>query len=96
MSDNKQSLGCSTSKLKRSAKYDIDQSIDLLKDKELIIKRKYLTLKYNIEKIFRKTPNIHESIKEEFKDIVSKFVNEETKIELLDEFIEKYSHLMNF
>ena len=91
MTENQQN-----NKLKRSMKYDIDKSIDLLKDKELIIKRKYLTLKYNIEKIFRKTPDIHESIKEEFRDIVSRYVSEETKIDLLDEFIDRYSHILVF
>ena len=64
----------------------IDPNVDLLKDKELIIKRKYLTLKLQLQKTIN-----DDQIKNEFESIVKdRMTNDQIKIELLEELIKKY------
>ena len=64
-----------------------DADVDLLKDKELIIKRKYLTLKLQLQKTIK-----DEQIKNEFDSIVkNRLTNDQIKIELLEELIKKYN-----
>lgn len=63
-----------------------DSDVDLLKDEELVIKRKYLTLKLQLQKTIN-----NEQIKHEFDSIIkNRLTNDQIKIELLEELIRKY------
>ena len=70
-----------------------DEEVDLLKDKELIIKRKYLTLKLQLQKtLFALNTEQKIVIKNEFDSIVkNKLTNDQIKIDLLEELIKKYN-----
>ena len=70
-----------------------DEEVDLLKDKELIIKRKYLTLKLQLQKtLFTLNTEQKIVIKNEFDSIVkNRLTNDQIKIELLEELIKKYN-----
>lgn len=70
-----------------------DEEVDLLKDKELVIKRKYLTLKLQLQKtLFTLNTEQKIVIKNEFDSIVkNRLTNDQIKIELLEELIKKYN-----
>lgn len=70
-----------------------DEEVDLLKDKELVIKRKYLTLKLQLQKsLFTLNTEQKIVIKNEFDSIVkNRLTNDQIKIDLLEELIKKYN-----
>ena len=70
-----------------------DEEVDLLKDKELIIKRKYLTLKLQLQKtLFTLNTEQKIVIKNEFDSIVkNRLTNDQIKIDLFEELIKKYN-----
>jgi hypothetical protein len=70
-----------------------DEEVDLLKDKELVIKRKYLTLKLQLQKsLFTLNTEQKIVIKNELDSIIkNRLTNDQIKIELLEELIKKYN-----